>query len=175
MSNPTVRVERTGGSARVVARDWPRAAWAACLLLAAGVPLLVWSAAEARAIEGGGALVFTAFGALSAWLALAKRRDVVVARDGGEIRVRGTEGAGPAARGVDVRLPGSAAVEVVPFAVPDGAPDLPDRGGDLVLAGGGARFRLARSAGPAWRAGLEAAAEELRAALANEDSARPSA
>lgn len=175
MIAPPLRVEPVPAGARVVARDWPFAPWVAGALLAAGLPLLVWSAADRRPIEGGGALVFVGFGTFAAWLALAKRRDVVVTREGGAVRVRGREGAGPAARGVDVQLPPETVVEVVPFAVPEGAPALPDRGGDLVLAGGGSRLRLARAVGPGWLEELGRAATALRSALGNEDSRHPPA
>lgn len=170
-----VRVESVPAGARVVACDWPFAPWIAGALLLAGLPLFVWSAAERRPIEGGGAFVFVGFGTFTAWLALAKRRDVVVTREGGALRVRGREGAGPVAHGVDVEFPPETVVEVRPFTVPEGAPALPDRGGDLVLAGGGARLRLARAVGPGWLGELDRAATALRSALGNEDSRHPPA
>lgn len=159
---------------RLVARDWPGASWVAVPCLGAGAPLLVWAAATGHAVEAGGALVFCAFGALAAWLSLAKRRDVVVARTADAVTVRGREGAGPFARAVDLALPADVRVEVVPFAVPrgavpDGASDLPDRGGDVVLEGGGTRVRLARRTGPGWRAELESAALALRDGLGKKD------
>jgi hypothetical protein len=164
-----VLAEPAPPGARVVARDWPGAPWVAVPCLAAGVPLLAWSVVAGHAIEGGGAVVFCGFGALAAWLALARRRDVVVAASADGVTVRGREGAGPFARPVDLVLPPGTCVEVVPFAVPEGAPDVPDRGGDLVLTGGGARVPLARRTGPGWREELDRAAAVLRLALGNRD------
>lgn len=158
-----VRVERLSEGVRVAAADWPGAAWCAGVLLVPGVPLLLWAALGARPIEAGGALVFVALGTLAAWLALAKRRDLVVERGAEGVRVRGTEGAGPFRRPVDVRLPVGTQTRVVPFPVPAGGPDLADRGGDLVLAGPGASILLARRTGPGWRDELDAAARSLNA------------
>jgi hypothetical protein len=150
---------------RVVARDWPSAVWVAVPLLAAGLVLLVFAVAGGHAVEGGGAAVFLGLGLLAAWLWLGPRRDLVVAPEADLVRVRGRQGAGPLGGPVDLALPAGVLVEVEPFPVPEGAPDLPDRGGDLVLVGGGARIRLARRAGPGWREELERAAAVVRAAL----------
>ena len=49
-------VDDADGGVRVTARDWPWAAWLAAPALAAGLPLVVWSAATLHWIElGGGA------------------------------------------------------------------------------------------------------------------------
>ena len=166
----SVRIEAVPGGARLVARDWPLAPWLAVPLLAAGVPLLAWSVVRGHAVEGGGAIVFCGIGAFAAWLALARRRDIVVTRDAGGVRVRGREGAGPVARPVDLSLPADAVVDVRPFDVPDGAPELDDRGGDLVLRCPGARVHLARRVGPGWRGDLDDVADVLRRALAKWDA-----
>ena len=142
-----------GGGVRVSARDWPFAVWPAVPALVVGVPLALWSAATANWIELGGAAVFCAFGAVCAWLWLAKRRDVEV-RPGS---VRGRVGAGPFAAAVALQWDGDARVEIRPFDVPPGAPDLLDRGGDLVVAAPGREFLLARRVGSEWRTQLEAA------------------
>lgn len=168
-----VRVDRTGGSAVLHAVEWPRAAWVAVPALAAGTPVAVWGALTGRAIEAGGGAVLAAVGALAAWLALSRRRDVVVARDGADVCVRGVEGAWPFRRAVDLRLPPSTQVAVVAFARPKGAPDVPDRGGDLVLAAPGANVRIARCVGPGWRVRLDAAAADLRRALGKADEGPP--
>ena len=141
------------GAVRVRACDWPWAAWFAVPPLAAGLPLVAWSAVTGHWIELGGGLVFTAFGALAAWLAAARRRDVVLSATS----LRGREGAGPFARGVEIAWTGAARLEIRPFARPEGAPDLADRGGDLVLAAAGAEFLLARRAGRGWRETLTSA------------------
>ena len=165
----SVRVEPRTDGARLVARDWPGAPWVAVPCLAAGLPLLFWSAATVHVVEAGGAIVFCGLGAVAAWLALAKRRDLLLTRDAGAVRIRGREGAGPFARTVDVAFPPDSEFEVLGFDLPDGADDLPDRGGDLVLAGGGARLPLARRTGAGWRGDLDRAASLLRSALGKGD------
>lgn len=142
-----------GGGARIRARDWPWAGLVAAALLLPGVSLVAWAAAGGHWIEAGGAGVFTGFGLLAAWLAAARRRDVVL-REGS---LRGREGAGPLARATSLAWTGAARLDVRPFAAPAGAPDLADRGGDLVLVAGGAEVLLARRAGAGWRAVLDAA------------------
>lgn len=142
-----------GGGVRVLARDWPWAGWLAAPALAAGVPLAAWSAVTGHGIELGGAAVFCAFGAVSGWLAAARRRDVVI-RAGS---ASGREGAGPFARDVAFEWTGAARLEIRPFPVPDGAPRLDDRGGDLLLVAGPGELRLAVRAGADWREPLEAA------------------
>ena len=142
-----------GGGVRVVARDWPWAWWLAVPALAAGLPLVVWSAATGHGIEFGGGAVFCAFGAVCAVLAAAKRRDVVVLAGS----ARGREGAGPFARPVAFEWSGAARLEIRPFPVPDGAPDLADRGGDLRIVAPHGELRLAVRVGPGWRGELDAA------------------
>jgi hypothetical protein len=149
------------GAVRMRACDWPWAAWLAVPPLAAGLPLVAWSAATRHWIELGGGLVFVTFGLLAAWLAAARRRDVVVSATS----VRGREGAGPFARAVDVALRGGARLDVRAFARPEGAPDLADRGGDLVLVAADAEFLLARRAGRGWRETLESARVQLAARI----------
>lgn len=160
-----VRAEAREGGVRVLARDWPLAPWfsAACAL--PGVPLLAWSVAEGHAIEGGGAAVFVGLAAFGAWLAASRRREVTIDVGDDRVRVSGTEGWGPFARTLDRSLAVGAEVVVEPFPVPSGAPDLPDRGGDLALVAGDDRLRLARAAGPGWRDRLAPAEGVLRAAL----------
>jgi hypothetical protein len=149
-----LRLDDAGdGAVRVRACDWPWAAWLAVPPLAAGLPLVVWSAANSHWIELGGGLVFVAFGALSAGLTAARRRDVVLSASS----LRGREGAGPFARDVSVAWSGTARLDVRAFARPEGAPDLPDRGGDLVLVAAGEERLLARRAGRGWRETLESA------------------
>jgi hypothetical protein len=153
-----LRVDDAGdGAVRVCAADWQWAAILAVPALAAGLPLVVWSAATAHWIELGGGAVFCAFGATAAWLGLAKRRDVLVRGSS----VRGREGAWPFARGVNVEWAGRASLSLRPFPVPGDAPDLDDRGGDLVIAASGSETLLARRAGPGWRTELEAARARL--------------
>jgi hypothetical protein len=142
------------GAVRVRACDWPWAAWLAVPPLLAGLPLVAWSAATSHWIELSGGVVFLAFGALAASLAAARRRDVVVSATS----VKGREGAGPFARGVEVAWSGAARLDVRPFARPEGAPDLAASGGDLVVVvAAGAEFPLARRTGPGWRETLESA------------------
>jgi len=141
------------GAVRVRACDWPWAAWLAAPPLLVGLPLVAWSAAAGHWIELGGGLVFCAFGALCAFLAAARRRDLVVSATG----LHGREGAGPFARAIDRAWSGGARLDVRPFALPDGAPDLSDRGGDLVVVAADAEYLLARRAGPGWRETLASA------------------
>jgi hypothetical protein len=150
---PGLAIDDSAQGVRVVARDWPWAPWFAAPALAAGLPLMVWSAVTGHLIEFGGGLVFCAFGGVCAWLSAAKRRDVEISA----AIVRGREGAGPFAREVDVALTAPVRLNVRAFPVPEGAPDLADRGGDLVLAWPGGEFLLARRAGAGWREALEAA------------------
>jgi hypothetical protein len=149
------------GAVRVRACDWPWAGWLAVPPLATGVPLVAWSAATGHWIELGGGLVFATFGALSAWLAASGRRDVVLTASS----VRGREGAGAFAREVDVTWRGAARLDVRPFARPDGAPDLADRGGDLVVVAPDAEFLLVRRAGRGWRETLESARAHVAARI----------
>ncbi len=149
------------GAVRVRACDWPWAAWLAVPPLATGLPLVVWSAATGHWIELGGGLVFTAFGALCGWLAAARRRDVVL----GATSLRGREGAGPFARAVEATWTGAARLDVRPFACPEGAPDLPDRGGDLVVVTPEGEHLLARRAGREWRETLESARARIVARI----------
>lgn len=157
----------TGGAraVRVVARDWPWAPWfaAPCALL--GAPLLVWSVVGGHGVEAGGSIVFVAFAVFAAALSARGRRDVVVVRDARGVRVRGTEGAAFFARPVDAVHVAGAVVAVDPFPVPPGAPDLPDRGGELVVRDGTARTVLARAAGKCGAARLSGAAREVERAL----------
>lgn len=141
------------GAVRVRACDWPWAAWLAVPPLVTGIPLVAWSAVNGHWIELGGGLVFVAFGTLCACLAAARRRDVVV----GAASVRGREGAGPFARAVEMTWTGAARLDVRPFERPEGAPDLADRGGDLVVVAPDAEFLLARRAGRGWRETLTSA------------------
>jgi hypothetical protein len=160
-----VRVAPSGDGVRVVARDWP---WAPAFAAACGAPglaLLAWSVAEGHAVEAGGAAVLCGFGAFGAWLAAARRRDLVVAAGPGGVGVRGVEGAGPFSRTVERTFPAAAEAVLEPFPVPPGAPDLPDRGGDLVLRAGETRVLLARAAGPRWRERLAVPAEAVGRAL----------
>jgi hypothetical protein len=136
-----------GGGVRVVARDWPWAGWLAVPALAAGLPLVGWAAVTGHGIEFGGGAVFCAFGAVCAVLAAAKRRDVVVLPGS----ARGREGAGPFARPVAFEWTGAARLEIRAFPVPEGAPDLADRGGDLVIVAPQGELRLVVRAGPGWR------------------------
>ncbi|MCE9636475.1 MAG: hypothetical protein K8T90_12285 [Planctomycetes bacterium] len=154
---------------RVVARDWPWAVPTSLVMLLIGLPMLAWSAVNVRAVEGGGAVVFTGLGLFTLWLGAARRRDVLVLRESGAVRVRGHEGVGPLSKPIDLAMPADAVAAVLPFEVPDGAPDIADRGGDLVLSGGGTRLHLARRVGPGWRDDLEAAALVLRTALSKGD------
>ena len=149
------------GAMRVRACDWPWAGWLAVPPLLLGLPLVVWSAVNGHWIELGGGLVFVAFGALCALLAAARRRDVVV----GAASVRGREGAGPFARAVDVAWTGAARIDVRPFDRPEGAPDLADRGGDLVVVAPDGEFLLARRAGRGWRETLTSARARLLARI----------
>jgi len=142
-----------GGGVRVLARDWPWAAWLSAPALAAGVPLCVWSVVTGHGIEFGGGAVFCAFGAVCGWLAAARRRDVVV-RAGSAL---GREGAGPFARSAEFDWTGAARLEIRPFPVPDGAPALRDRGGDLLIVAAAGEFLLAVRSGEDWRDELDAA------------------
>ena len=162
-----LRVEEVAeGGVRVRARDWPWAAWVGVPVGLAGVPLLAWALTKGHTIEAGGALVFCAFGGFCSVLAWRLRRDLRLGRaDDGAVLVQGTEGAGPFRRAVDLRLMLPVRLEVRPFAVPDGAPDLLDRGGDLVVASPGASLLLARLVGPDWRAPLEDALRRISARL----------
>jgi len=150
-----------GGGVRLRARDWPFAWWVGAPALLAGVPLVAWSTATSHWIELGGGTVFTGFGAFCAWLTLARRRDLTIRGAGGSVAVRGRDGRAPIER--DLAVP--ARLEIRAFPVPEGAPDLADRGGDLVLAAGGADLHLARRVGPAWRAELDAARRMVAARI----------
>jgi len=150
-------VEDVGDGVRITSCDWPWAAWTAAAALAPGVPLVAWSAATGHWIELGGGAVFCAFGAASLVLARSRRRDLSIRADGSGLSVEGTRGAPPFQDAVAQNLPGVARLEIRPFPTPEGAPDLPDRGGDLTLVAGAARVLLARRSGPDWRATLEAA------------------
>lgn len=153
-----LRVDDAGdGGVRVRAADWPWAGLFAVPALATGLPLVVWSAATAHWIEFGGGAVFCAFGATAAWLALAKRRDVAVRASS----LRGREGVWPFARDAAAEWAAPARLALRPFPVPDGAPGLGDRGGDLVIAAGEREVLLARRVGPAWREELESARARL--------------
>ena len=138
---------------RVRAADWPWAGLVALPALAAGVPLVFWSAATLHWIELGGGAVFCAFGATCMWLWLAKRRDVEIRASS----VRGREGAGPFGAAVEQRWAGPARLVVEAFDVPAGAPAIDDRGGDLCLVTPDGRLHVARRAGPGWREDLDAA------------------
>jgi hypothetical protein len=164
---PGLRIdELEGGGVRLTAADWPYAAWIAAPCSLMGAPLLVWSALHGKAIEAGGALVFCAFAAVAAWLGRAKRRALVLRAAQGGARVEGREGAWPFARPVAVDVAGPIAWEVVAFPVPPGAPQIPDRGGDLVLRGGAQGVHLARAVGPRWEERLHAARQRLAARVA---------
>jgi hypothetical protein len=149
------------GGARVVSCDWPRATWLAAPLFAAGVPLAVWSVRNAKWVELGGALVFCAFGALCVALTMAQRRDIelYVGLDG--VSLAGFRGAGPFARMVAQDLAAPVRLEIRPLGAPEGAPELPHAGGDLVLASPDSEVRLARRIGPGWRKTLESARDAV--------------
>ncbi len=142
---------------RVEAADWPWAGWTSVVGFAPGAPLAVWSAATRHWIELGGAAVFCAFGATCAGLAMSRRRAVEIHATADGVTLAGVQGAGPFRRDVARWFGPSARVEVRPFPTPDGAPELPDRGGDLLLVGDGAEELLARSVGPGWKPRLDAA------------------
>jgi len=152
------------GGVRVRSSDWPWARWCAAAALAPGLALVLWSTATRHWIELGGGAVFCAFG-VAALAASMKRRvlDVSARRDG--VAISGARGAWPLARGVAENLVGPVRVEIRPFAVPAGAPDLPDRGGDLVLVADATEVRLARRVGPGWRAALETARDLVVAGI----------
>ena len=162
-----VRVEvGDAASARLVARDWPWAPTVGVLLLVPGVALLGWSAATGHGVEAGGAVVFAGFGAFALGLGLRGRRDVVVSRTAGGVRVAGTEGAGPWRHGMDVELGGVASVEVRDLPVPGGTAPLPDRGADLCVTDGTRSVALARGIGPRGRRRIEDAAAQLARVVA---------
>jgi hypothetical protein len=146
-----------GGGVRVAARDWPWAGWTAAAAFAPGVPLAAWSIATRHWIELGGAAVFCAFGAACTFLALTRRRDLEIRAHGGRVALSGVEGAGPFRRPAARELEGRARLEIRPFPTPPGAPELADRGGDLVLVADGAQVLVARRVGPGWRGAIEAA------------------
>ena len=155
-----VRVEDLpDGGVRIVACDWPWAGWFALLTGLPALALLVWSVAGSHWVECGGAVVFCAAAATSGGLFLAKRRWVELR--GGELVAR--EGAGPFARDVRHALDAPPRFEVEAFPTPDGAPELSDRGGDLLLVSGALRYPLARLVGPGWRV-----LEDLRSELSRQ-------
>jgi hypothetical protein len=154
-------VDDADGGVRVTACDWPWAAWLAAPALAAGLPLVAWSAATLHWIELGGGAVFCAFGAVCAWLAASRRRDVVVTAGSAE----GREGAGPFARPVAFAWRGAARLDLRPFPAADGAPALADRGGDLAIVAADGALVLAVRAGPGWRDTLGAARARLVARI----------
>ena len=163
----SVRVVPAGdGAVRIVARDWPWAPWFAAALALPSVPLLVWSLAEGHAIEGGGAAVLAGVAGFAAWLAMTRRRDLVVSAGPGGLVLRGTEGCPPLARAVDrkLRVPGARLV-LEELSTPAGAPALPDRGGELVLVSDEGPCVLARAAGPLWRERLADAQAAVAALL----------
>ena len=149
------------GGVRVIAQDWPRAAPVAALAALAGLPLLVWSLATSNWIEAGGAAVFCAFAAVSGRLAMAHRRDLSLTASPGGVDVRGSEGCGVCRRPVGLTLAAPARLEIAAFPAEPGAPELPDRGGDLVLAAADLRLLLARRTGPSWRAELDLARAQV--------------
>ena len=155
-------VEDVADGVRLRASDWPWAGALAVPAALAGLPLLVWSLATGNWIEAGGAAVFCAVAAVSAVLCLAARRDLTLRAAGARIEVRGSQGAGPFRREVAFDLDGPVAAEVFAFALAAGAPDLPDRGGDLVLVAGSQTLHLARRTGSRWRGDLEAARARVK-------------
>jgi len=151
-------VEDVGdGGVRVASCDWPWAAWTAAAALAPGVTLVAWSVPTRHWIELGGGAVFCAFGAACLVLARSRRRDLSISADRNGLSIEGTRGAAPFQDAVAQDLAGGARLEIRPFPAPAGAPDLPDRGGDLTLVAGTAQVLLARRCGPDWRQTLEAA------------------
>jgi hypothetical protein len=146
---------------RVIARDWPSAAPVAALAALTGVPLLGWSLATSHWIEAGGAAVFCAFAAFCARLSMAHRRDLSLLASPAGVDVRGSEGCGVFRRPVESTFAAPARVDIVEFPVEPGAPDLPDRGGDLLLAAADRTMHLARRTGPSWRTDLEAARAQV--------------
>jgi hypothetical protein len=154
-----------GGGVRVAARDWPFAAWTAAAGLAPGVPLVAWSLATGHWIELGGGAVFCGFGAACAYLSMTRRRDIEIRARDGRVTLSGVEGAGPFRRPAARDLAAGARLEIRPFATPAGAPDLPDRGGDLVLVAADAQVLVARRVGADWRATIEAARDRVVARI----------
>jgi len=135
------------------ARDWPLAPWFALILAVLGAPLTVWSVIEGQLIEGGGGLVLCAFAGLCAVLGLKHRRrvEILPARGEGEVtRVRSREGIGPFRREFEHALKSGATARVLPFERPAGAPELSDRGADLVVEQDGLRVHVARCVGAGW-------------------------
>lgn len=153
------------GVVRVAACDWPWAAWTAAAALAPGVPLALWSIGTGHWIEFGGAAVFCVVGVASALLALGRRRDLEIASGRSGVSVRGRRGAWPLAAPVEEDVEGPVRIEIRPFATPAGAPELPDRGGDLVLVGRTSEILLSRLVGAGWRARLEAARDHVVAGV----------
>ncbi len=155
--------ELPGGGVRVDARDWPHAVWLAVPCLLAGLPLVLWSLVEGHAVELGGGAVFTGMGLFCVWLARSKCRSVELRATAAGAHFVADEGARPWRRRDARALGGPVDVTVADFATPEGAPDLPDRGADLVLTAEGFRYVLVRAAGgrartlPALRARILAA------------------
>jgi len=150
---------------RVAARDWPWAAWTAAAGLAPGIPLVAWSIATRHWIELGGGAVFCAFGAACAFLALTQRRDLEIRTRGGRVALSGVLGAGPFRRQVAPDAPGAARFEIRPFPTPEGAPELPDRGGDLLIVGVRTQVLVARRVGPGWRRTIESVRDRVVARI----------
>ena len=159
-------VEEAGdGGVRVSARDWPWATWTAAAGLVPGAPLLLWSLATRHWIELGGGAVFCAFGAACVFIARTRRRDFEIGSGLGGVSITGQRGAWPFERFVAQDLPGPVRIEIRPFAVPAGAPDLPDRGGDLLLVADRAQVLLVRRVGADWRGHLEAVRDRVVASI----------
>jgi hypothetical protein len=150
---------------RVAARDWPWALWTSAAGFAPGLPLVAWSLATRHWIELGGGVVFCAFGAACAFLALTQRRDLEIRARDGRVTLSGVLGAGPFRRQVAPDLSGAARFEIRPFETPAGAPDLPDRGGDLLIVADGAQVLVARRVGPGWRRTIETARDRVAASI----------
>ena len=154
------------GGVRLKACDWPWAAWFGAALLAPGAALVLWSLAAPRHwIEFGGGAVFCAFGAAALGVSRTRRRAIDISAGLDGVSINGTVGAWPFVRHIVQDLAGDVRIEIRPFAVPQGAPDLPDRGGDLLLVSAAAVVLLSRRVGPGWRGHLEAARDRVVAGI----------
>jgi hypothetical protein len=159
-----VRVTRgADGGAVLEARDWPLAPVIALALMLPSLPLLIWSIAERRAVEGGGAALLCGIALFVAALALRGRRRVRFA-PGRPIRVSAELGAGPFRRQRAFELAEGAHVAVRPLPCAPGAHTEDRQGADLVLVDRGGTVHLARRIGSD-RRDLEAARAALSQVL----------